>query len=256
MAQTMSMSVSTWNAPCAPTQSCTTGLERARFFPRQLIGPDDLTVDQIYFREKARRHNRMIHGWGVVCGARVKAGKTPCEVIIETGYALGPFGDEIIIDREVSIDVCKLGASEQAGCCGDALDPWCGDGGGTCPDGTLYLAVRYAECQTRPVRGPGGGCGCGCEDTSCEYTRIRDSFSVKLLHDLPSGYATPMPEPDLKDILVCNGCLPCPKDPWVVLADLSVAKNCNVGKIDCFAHRRNVASLANFYFMCDAEDHK
>ena len=37
-------------------------LERTRFFPRQLVTPDDLTQDQIYFRDTHRRHNRMLHG--------------------------------------------------------------------------------------------------------------------------------------------------------------------------------------------------
>ena len=59
------------------------GLERTRFFSRQLVAPEDLTQDQLYFREKSRRHNRMLHGWGIVCGACVKAGATPYEVVVE-----------------------------------------------------------------------------------------------------------------------------------------------------------------------------
>ena len=66
----MTMMEQTTATPCeaAPT---TGGLERTRFFARQLVTPDDLTQDQIYFREKHRRHNRMLHGWGIVCGACV-----------------------------------------------------------------------------------------------------------------------------------------------------------------------------------------
>src|SRR5436190_3870969 len=96
----------TTNSPqCPPTGL--PSLERTRFFARQLVGPDDLTQDQLYFREKARRHNRMLHGWGVVCGARVRQGDGDCEVVIEPGYVLGPYGDEILIDHEVTVDVCK-----------------------------------------------------------------------------------------------------------------------------------------------------
>src|SRR3954462_14642020 len=94
----------TTNSPqCPPTGL--PSLERTRFFPRQLVGADDLTQDQLYFREKLRRHNRLLHGWGIVCGA----GVTPdgCKAVVSPGYILGPLGDEILIDQETSIDVCK-----------------------------------------------------------------------------------------------------------------------------------------------------
>src|SRR6478672_11351488 len=98
------------------------GLERTRFFAHQLVMPDDLTQDQIYFREKMRRHNRMLHGWGVVCGACVTKGQGKCDVIVQSGYVLGPYGDEIVIPRDVPIDLCKLGVGEQIGCCDGELD--------------------------------------------------------------------------------------------------------------------------------------
>ncbi len=56
--------------------NCLTGsglLERVRYFPRQMITPADLTQAQDYMRAKLRRHNRMLHGWGVVCGCEVQA---------------------------------------------------------------------------------------------------------------------------------------------------------------------------------------
>ena len=137
-------------SPC--DAASTTALERTRFFAGQILGPDDLTQDQTYFREKHRRHNRMLHGWGVVCGACVRRGQTNCEVIVEPGYIIGPWGDEIAIDRDVVVDLCRQGAGEQLGCCGESLDPWCNDTRAECREGTMYLAVRYAECQARPVR--------------------------------------------------------------------------------------------------------
>jgi hypothetical protein len=104
-----------------------TGRERTRFFPRQLITPDDMTQDQLYFREKSRRHNRMLHGWGVVCGAWVRPGEGDCEVIVEPGYVLGPYGDEIVIDDEITIDLCREDPDGNAiSPCGD-VDPWCSD---------------------------------------------------------------------------------------------------------------------------------
>ena len=59
---------------CCSTQGllCDGGLlERPRYFPRQLISDVELTLEQQYFRDRLRRHNRLLHGWGVVCGALV-----------------------------------------------------------------------------------------------------------------------------------------------------------------------------------------
>lgn len=240
-------------SPC--DVASTTALERTRFFAGQILGPDDLTQDQTYFREKHRRHNRMLHGWGVVCGACVRRGQTNCEVIVEPGYILGPWGDEIVIDRDVVVDLCRQGAGEQLGCCGESLDPWCNDTRAECREGTLYLAARYAECQARPVRSSKGGCGCGCDDDGCEYSRIRDSFAIKVLRELPSSYTDPFSQPPVSAFIPCERgsartCPPCPAEPWVILADIIVGPDCQVRAINCFAHRRNVVSFANFFFVC------
>ena len=64
----------------APQQAfCQEGvLERPRYFPGQLMTPEEMILEQNYFRDKMRRHNRLLHGWGVVCGAVV------CRAVIPT----------------------------------------------------------------------------------------------------------------------------------------------------------------------------
>src|SRR5579884_4194029 len=207
----MDMTINT----CAPSNAM--GRERTRFFPRQLVTPDDLTQDQLYFREKMRRHNRMLHGWGVVCGARVKAGTAPCQIVVEPGYILGPYGDEIMIDSEVTVDLCNNALDGNAvSPCADVLnDPWCSEVPVSRPAGqTLYVAIRYEECQTRPVRAVVSACGC--DAASCEYSRIRDSYAIRVLTTLPSTYSDPMPQPEfiLQSQCAANtGCPACPTDP-------------------------------------------
>src|SRR2546421_8213594 len=104
------------NSVCSATEA--PYLERTRFFPRQLVTPGDLTQDQEYFRAKLRRHNRLLHGWGVVCGAGVTTGPKVSEVTVHPGYVLGPFGDEIVIDDPVTIDMCREGLDGTAASCG------------------------------------------------------------------------------------------------------------------------------------------
>lgn len=237
---------------CGPGTS--EGLERTRYYPRQLVGAEDLTQDQRYIRDKLRRHNRLLHGWGVVCGACVRLNRhNPCEVVVDAGYVIGPQGDEILVAEPVSFDVCKQGVVEQIGCCPETEDPWCAEPRTRCPEGRFFLAIRYAECPSRPVKA--GGCGCGCDGDGCEYTRIRDSFALKLLTELPQGYSTPMSQPSFMGLMSCQSgvaraCPPCPDHPWVILADITIGRDCKVLDVDCFAHRRNVLSFATFYFVC------
>ena len=102
-------------------------LERARYFARQLLTADDLTADQQHVLARFRRHNRLLHGWGVVCGAGVRA--VPAKewtVVVEPGYLLGPQGDEILIDICIDVDLSRQGLDgNAAGACVDPVDPWC-----------------------------------------------------------------------------------------------------------------------------------
>jgi hypothetical protein len=223
-------------------------LERTRFFPRQLVAPNDLTQDQIYFREKLRRHNRLLHGWGIVCGARVDISEG-CTVIIRPGYVLGPYGDEMVIDPELTIDVCKpdsVGALD----CFDR-DPWCRDVTRLADGSTVYLAVRYVEHETRPVRVP--GCGCGCDEAECEYSRTRDDYEVKVLTELPRDYEAAAMSA-WENTHSCAGgrdrpCPRCPEGPWVILADLVLSGGSIVEPVG-EAHRRYVAAFGNYAFTC------
>jgi hypothetical protein len=230
----------------------TVNLERSRFFPRQLVGADDLTQDQIYFREKLRRHNRLLHGWGIVCGA----GVTPdgCKAVVAPGYILGPYGDEILIDETTAIDVCKQ-SSVSSLACGD-IDVWCGDPPRVKDGATVYLAVRYVERPTRPVRLP--GCGCGCDEAECEYSRTCDGFELKVLTELPTPYREAARERNtLEASWSCSdqgpsgraACPDCPAEPWVILCDLIVSGG-EITDANCDAHRRYVVSFANFAFTC------
>ena len=83
--------------------------------------------------------------------ARVRAGDGPCEVVVEAGYLLGPYGDEIQIDSDVVIDVCSedLDGNVSSPC--GPVDPWCSDVRVDRPaDRPVYLAVAYAECLPGP----------------------------------------------------------------------------------------------------------
>lgn len=270
-------------------------LERPRYFPRQLISDTELTQEQNYFRDKLRRHNRLLHGWGVVCGALVcpyvkdpaKGELEPWKVVIHPGYILGPYGDEIVIGCERIFDLrtaCLPGVSGDP--CAETpvetVDPWCSEvfvkQDAPSP---LYVAVRYKECLTRPVRVQ--PLGCGCDDSQCEYSRWRDGYEICVLpycpeermngaspaRGKPNGAMVPMhggaephtgggtahtlpPWQTEQKAMALTGCPPCPADPWVVLAEVGVRRDGVVTFIDNCRCRRLVYSLAGVRGACDS----
>jgi hypothetical protein len=112
---------------CPPSNAV--GLERTRYFHRQLVGPEDLTQDQLYFREKSRRHNRMLHGWGIVCGLDVscsgpddarsccgtEGGDGPF-VYVKPGYAVDCCGNDLVVCEPLKVDLSSVCADEDDPC--------------------------------------------------------------------------------------------------------------------------------------------
>jgi hypothetical protein len=173
-------------------------LERVRYFPRQLLTADDMVADQDYFRQKLRRHNRFLHGWGVVCGLEVTPAPTadmPWRVQIGSGYALGPYGDEIYVAEAVHLDLARC----DSGAVTDPCEPDLLYTGGSAIGGQLFLAIKYAECLAQPVRAMPAGCAC--EEEACEYSRIHDSFQIECLAELPPSHQPKAPEPLLCDLI-------------------------------------------------------
>jgi hypothetical protein len=241
---------------------CAEGLfERPRYFPRQLITPAEMTLEQNYFRDKMRRHNRLLHGWGVVCGARVcpvpnpdKSDAEPWKVAVHPGYILGPYGDEIVIERERTIDLRAEGSISVCGdSAGAATDPWCSDVFIRRPDDggdiTLYVAVKYKEGLARPIRVQ--PTSCGCSDTQCEFSRLCDGYEIGVLNNCPESHKNP-PLVDLDAIVAGSllDCPECPADPWVVLARVKLTSDGVIQEVDNCSCRRIVISFGRFWGQC------
>ncbi len=227
------------------SQPATVKLERVNYFNRQLLTADDMTTERDYFLQKLRRHNRFMHGWGVVCGLAVTAApdnQSPWLVKIGSGYALGPYGDEIFVGDAVYFDLeaCINGGTTSP------CEPNMVTSGSAGTSTIAYLAIKYAECLARPVQIAASGCGC--DSDPCQYSRIRDSFQIQCLPELPPQ---PPPPPGLCQVVrggKLASCPPCPDDPWVVLAKIilpsaSTMKITN-SSIDNVSVRRVILSTA------------
>jgi hypothetical protein len=239
--------------PTAESQvAWTEGLQRPRYFARQLVTPAELNLGSGYFMNRWKRHIRMLHGWGVVCGALVCRGPAPWKLELRPGYILDGHGNEVIIDVERVVD---LRATSVAVSCGDPAgelnDAWCGDVWTERDGGTVYVAVCHLERKARPVRVQPSGCGC--DDSACEFSRWQEGYEVRFLDDCPESHKGPPPTPAQFLATLSGGlrpCPPCPKDPCVVLAAVDYEADGTITRIDNCSCRRMVVSLADLWWRC------
>ncbi len=127
--------------PLTPPES--SSIKRVRYFYGQMLSVGDFQTEQGYFLEKQKRHNRYLHGFGVVDGLEVKGGGN--KVIVSPGIALDPAGNEIIVPAPVEL----------------ALGTRSGDG---------YVSLKYSERDSDPLPFRGGD----------QYTRIEEGFELSL----------------------------------------------------------------------------
>ena len=247
--------------PCATAPACDGTLERPRYFARQLVTPTELNLEAEYFLDRLRRHNRMLHGWGTVCGTQVcrvptadGSGAEPWKVKIKPGYLIDGYGNEIAIDAERVVDLRSTSVTVPCGApAGEVSDPWCSDVMIDRQGGTVWVAVCHKECLVRPVRTQ--PTGCGCDDTSCEYSRYQDGYEVRLLDACPPApqWTTELkPGQPIQELIAgpLADWLPCPDDPCVVLAAVEVDASGTVAAIDNCSCRRMVISFARVWWRC------
>lgn len=102
-------------------------LKRSRFFDGRLLTPADLEREQQYVREKLKRHNRSLHGFGIVSGLKVTI--SAGQIIVAPGLALDCEGNELLVKTAQNV-VPRPAVSDAP-----ASTVW----------QTAYLNVRFVE---------------------------------------------------------------------------------------------------------------
>ncbi len=82
------------------------GFRRNNFFSGRLLTDSDLELEQTYFREKQRLHNRALHGFGIVSGLEVSRRRD--KLVITSGLALDCEGNEIVVAETQSQPLPQL----------------------------------------------------------------------------------------------------------------------------------------------------
>ncbi|GMT47978.1 MAG: hypothetical protein IEMM0007_1544 [bacterium] len=196
--------------------------ERNNYFYGKLMTVRDFSAEQHYFNEKRWLINRMVNGWGVVCGLDVKPidGETD-KVLVTPGLAVDCCGREILVCEEQEVQLipvesaCRKGKEEKKQ--GEKKQ--------------LVICLEYHECKTEPIHLPPIACD---QKEKGEFNRIRDGFNIRAMFMSecniagPAGNNCPLLENKLAPMhnYLCEklkqGCPECPECPCVVLAGVTV----------------------------------
>ncbi len=155
---------------------------RDYYFTGKLLVEADFTDEQHYHMEKLRLHEKRLHGWGVVCGLKVKQHPTCPDrfVCIEPGTAIDCCGHEIVVREQECIDITRLDAIKALKTnTAPNPDPT------PVPSHTLQICLRYRECPIEEI--PVLYDECGCDGTRCAPNRILESYDIDVLVDPPKA---------------------------------------------------------------------
>lgn len=193
--------------PCEISLLC-----RNNFFTGKLMTARDFIDEQKYLIDKMRLHELELHGWGVVCGLKVKPHPycPQLRIIVEPGFAIDRCGRQIRVIDECEKELpqiapspapppepcppepstpapTKAGAPSEPGA--SAAPPASMPSG--CEPGesgvTLYVCLSYAECETEWKPAPFDECGCN--DNGQKPNRVCEGFQIVITAQEPEGLA-------------------------------------------------------------------
>jgi hypothetical protein len=148
--------------------------QRLRYFHGMLLDDKDFQAEQAYHIRKRRFLNRMLHGWGVVCGLELRGKKGDRSIDVTSGMALDCCGNEIWVPHNKPIDLASLLPGKAKGKNeGECIEDEPGK------PNSYYIGVRYYERPSSPVSVylPSGSC----EERTCENSRVKEGYCIELV---------------------------------------------------------------------------
>jgi hypothetical protein len=186
------------HTPCGqdPRSGCadTPELTRLRYFHGRALSALDLRREQAFHLEKDRLRNRLLHGWGIVCGLGVEIvpepERDPCDegparltVLIDPGAAIDCDGNEIVVRRPREVTIESLLRDNEV----EELRK---------EAATVYLTLCFHEELIDPARPL---LTAGCEPVpECEYGRVCETYRICA--------TTTRPDPGPACEPCCGGC--------------------------------------------------
>ncbi len=222
------------------------GLEpprRNRYFYGKLLDAYHFELETDYHNAKRHLHNRLVTGYGVVCGLDVSPADDGESVVISPGLAIDAWGREIVVDQEsppipIPQAVAEAEESGEAAChdcCYECRDQeehehW------------AHLVLCYHECEKEPAPSLAGECG-----EPCQAGAVVERYCAAFQPGCVRGFKDEACIPDFitKGRIdhralarwVSAECPPCPENPCIPLANVHLEVKdddcpCRPGEID------------------------
>jgi hypothetical protein len=222
--------------------------ERNRYFYGMLLDAFHFKRETDYLNEKRYLLNRLVSGYGVVCGLDVTPGHEANQIWVTPGFAIDKLGHEILVTQEVGPLTIPPDVLEQA-TREDVPEYYMQQYQEPHPQeevGCVRVLLCYQECETDPAPALAGDCD---SNEPCMPSTIREQFQIRfeIGCDEPHEH-----ECDLDDIIT-NGrlnrdeiarwviereCLTPPDDPCIPLAHIMIEREkghrCNPDYIDTY----------------------
>jgi len=163
-------------------------LERNRYFTGKFMAARDFRDEQDYFLSRHRLHNRLLHGWGIVCGLTVdRHWDERCadrQVIVKKGIAIDCCGRELVLTKDTVVEVwpaAEEGTGDES--TAEQREPQRKQGYEPPPPVRRYLLfIKYCEKPIECVPALyDDSCGCGRGQAREEANRIREDACLEAM---------------------------------------------------------------------------
>lgn len=200
---------------------------RNRYFYGKLLDTYHFELETDYLNRKRWLINRLVNGWGVVCGLNVVSAPRHEHIIVEPGVAIDKCGRELIVPcstRPIPIPsevVEEASEREYGDRCQWQEEP-----------ATIHVLICYHECLTEPVPVMTSECN---GDDRCSPGAIKERYEIIFRPGPAPRVPTECHEYDFPDVIsgrtldydmlarwVTSGCPEVPSDCCIPLADIHV----------------------------------
>jgi hypothetical protein len=207
-------------------------LVRNRYFYGKLLDVFHFELEQNYFNAKRWLLNRLVSGFGVICGLDVQLGDDRKSIIVLPGVAIDKWGREIIVPNPSDpVDLPAVPAQED-----DTKEQ-------KAPEDTfVHICLCFHECTSDPVPALAGNCE---TEVFCAPSAIREQYRIAIKDGTAPEIATDCSIPDVISgdrinypALALHVTRPCPElpaDPCIPLANVrlpSSGARCQPNDID------------------------
>jgi hypothetical protein len=193
----------------ASTMRQANGLNRPRYFDRQLLNADDLTLEQGYSDQLLALLARHTLGWGVASGLflTIRANGPRSDLAVGGGFGLTPLGDHVYLPQEVSfedIPAALAAACGQGHDCTDLTLPPAAVGTQT----SAWIIARPAALDGSPR--PAFPEGCGNPGNNLKPSRTCGGVSIEIACTLTPPHLSQLEDPVAIDCGPWGSALPAP----------------------------------------------